>query len=309
MPRVLIILSVSLLVACSGAAPAGGIGTAGPSGKPVAEATATRSSASPPRQDSQTAERNAAVPTAAASKGGVPTPSRVSIPRESGRAEPKVVEHGPRDSKRIALTFDADMTPDMRRRLQAGVVDSWYNQDVIRVLKKHKTPATLFLTGLWVESYPAEARALADNELFEIGNHSYRHYAFTPSCYGLPSLPDHEDVAEIDRSQETIREKTGETPSLFRFPGLCFDAHDAGVVATNGLTIVQGDVAAGDGFNDDTDSIVETVTRSVRNGSIVVMHMHGGPNAPKTADALERLIPALLRNYSLVTVSTLLNDD
>ncbi len=196
----------------------------------------------------------------------------------------------------------------MQRRLQAGVVGSWYNTDVIRVLEKYKTPATLFLTGLWVESYPGEARALADNELFEIGNHSYRHHAFTPSCYGLPSIGDEEDESEIRRSQQVIREHTGQTPSLFRFPGLCFDAYDARVLAANGLTVVQGDLPAGDGFNHDTASIVEHVTRNVRNGSIVVMHMHGGPNAPKTADALELLIPELQRTYSLVTVSTLLDD-
>ena len=200
------------------------------------------------------------------------------------------------------------MTPEMQSRLQAGVVDSWYNADVIRVLEKHGTPATLFLTGLWVESYPEETRALADNKLFEIGNHSYRHYSFTPSCYGLPSIPDEEDESDVRRSQQVIREHTGKTPSLFRFPGLCFDTYDAGVVAANGLTIVQGDVPAGDGFNHDTASIVDHVTSNVRNGSIVVMHMHGGPNAPKTADALELLIPELEKTYSLVTVSTLLED-
>jgi hypothetical protein len=38
------------------------------------------------------------------------------------------------------------------------------------------------------------------------------------------------------------------------------------------------------------------------------MHMHGGDNAPKTAEALELLIPELQKTYSLVTVSELLAD-
>ena len=275
----------------------------------IPDPTATASSgnqehASTDPESDRALQRTSATPVFPA---GTSSPGRT--PEMPSDVPLKIVEHGPRDRDRVALTFDADMTPNMQARLEAGVVPSWYNHDVIRVLESHKTPATLFLTGLWVESYPREARALAAAELFEIGNHSYQHFAFTPSCYGLPALPDAADASDIRRSQRIILEKTGETPSLFRFPGLCFDSYDADVVTANGLTIVQGDVHAGDGFNHDAQSIVEQVTRNVRNGSIVVMHMHGGPNAPKTADALELLIPELERNYALVTVSTLIDGD
>jgi len=231
-----------------------------------------------------------------------------SAPAEPELIQPHIIEHGPRDKNAIALTFDADMTPGMQHQLHTGVVASWYNEDVITVLEKHNVKATLFLTGLWAESYPQEARALAHHPLFEIANHSHEHYAFTESCYGLPSLPDAQAAADIHQSQRTIFETTGKTPELFRFPGLCLDPYDAAVVASNGLRIVQGDVAAADGFTHNTHSIVETVTTQVQNGSIIVMHLHGGPNAPKTADALDILIPELQKTYALVTVSELLDD-
>lgn len=238
-----------------------------------------------------------------------PSPSPVlSAPDQPDLLQPHVIEHGPRDKNAIALTFDADMTPGMQHQLHTGVVASWYNHDVIRVLEKHNAKATLFVTGLWAETYPHEARALAHHPLFEIANHSQNHYAFTESCYGLPSLPDDQAAADIHASQQTIFQTTGKTPELFRFPGLCLDAYDAAMVASSGLRIVQGDVTADDGFNHDTYAIVEKVTTHVQNGSIIVMHMHGGNNAPKTAEALELLIPELQKTYSLVTVSELLDE-
>src|SRR4051812_39753501 len=38
-----------------------------------------------------------------------------------------VLDHGPRDKKQVALTFDADLTALMRKRLTSGKVKSYYN--------------------------------------------------------------------------------------------------------------------------------------------------------------------------------------
>ena len=61
-------------------------------------------------------------------------------------------DHAATSQKIVALTFDADMTPGMLRELKAGKVASWYNGKVIEALRQQQAPATLFLTGLWIET-------------------------------------------------------------------------------------------------------------------------------------------------------------
>lgn len=219
-----------------------------------------------------------------------------------------VEEHGPRKVPNIALTFDADMTPGMKVLLTTGVVKSWYDSRIQQTLDLEGVPATVFLGGLWTQTYPLYAKALALDPLIEIGNHSYNHYAFTSTCFGLPFWSDdkqkNDDVA---KAQEIIVTTTGVTPKFFRFPGGCAEHVDIETVAKLGLTVVYWDVAAMDGFNDNTDSIVSAVESQVQNGSIIVMHIHDGSYAPKTNDALLRIIPDLKkRGFRFVKLSELL---
>ena len=72
-----------------------------------------------------------------------------------------IVQHGPRGKPRVALTFDADLTALMRTRLVRGKVKSYYNEALINDLRRLRVPATLFLTGMWMEQYPDRTRELA----------------------------------------------------------------------------------------------------------------------------------------------------
>jgi len=221
-----------------------------------------------------------------------------------------VEEHGSRLLPKIALTFDADMTPGMKFLLATGVVKSWYNREIEQTLDRAKIPATVFLGGLWTQTYPIEAKVLAADPLIEIGNHSYNHYAFTSTCFGLPFWSDVQDKTDdVAKAQDIITRITGVTPKYFRFPGGCFERVDLETVAKLGLTIVHWDVVADDGFNTDTDSVVRAVESQVQNGSIIVMHIHDGSYAPKTNDALLRIIPDLKkRGFQFVKISELLTD-
>ena len=63
-----------------------------------------------------------------------------------------------------------------------------------------------------------------------------------------------------------------------------------------------------DGFEKSATKIVSNVLDHVRPGSIVIFHMHGGPNAPETANALAGIIRDLRsRGYTFVKVSDLLS--
>ncbi len=214
-------------------------------------------------------------------------------------------DSGPRDSGRVALTFDADMTPGMLRELRAGQVRSWYNQQVRDVLDAERVPATIFMTGLWAETYPDVARSLAEDPLFEIGSHTYDHAAFRTPCYGL--FPATDRRYEIERAQESIQSVTGVRPMLLRFPGDCYNRDDQALAAGLGLTVISGDVRGGDGFNPSPAAIASRVLGSLRPGSIVVLHIHGGPNAPMTGLALPAIIAGVrARGLGFATVSEVL---
>src|SRR5438132_1342137 len=51
-----------------------------------------------------------------------------------------LIDHGPRDKKQIALTFDADLTALMRKRLVSGKVKSYYNKALIDELRALHVP-------------------------------------------------------------------------------------------------------------------------------------------------------------------------
>jgi peptidoglycan-N-acetylglucosamine deacetylase len=228
-------------------------------------------------------------------------PEAVSAPQRPG------FDHAVTKQKVVALTFDADMTLKMRNELRSGKVASWYNANVIAVLEREDVPATLFLTGLWIEAYPDLTKQLAQNPLFELGNHSYSHGGFRSPCYGLPAVKKSNEAAEVERTDDLLKKYAVAYKKYFRFPGLCFDADDVKRVEAQDYVVINGDVEGGDGFEKRPGPIIANVVGHVRPGSVVVLHMHGGPNAPETAIALPEIIKRLrAEGYSFVKVSDLL---
>lgn len=217
------------------------------------------------------------------------------------QAQSKQVIH-----KKIALTFDADMTSGMLARLESGADKSLLNQEIVDILRREKVPATIFLSGLWAEKYQQTVKDLSSDSLFELGNHSYSHRSFTASCYTLPNLPSKLKEADIAQAQKTIFNLTGKTPNLFRFPGGCHAANDLVLLNRLNLQVVGWTLASGDAFNNDAKTIIKNVIKNAKDGSMVVFHLSGGRYAPKTAEALKTIIPELRKmGYEFVTVSSL----
>lgn len=218
-----------------------------------------------------------------------------------------VIQHGPRDKKRVALTFDADLTVLMRLRLKRGTVKSYYNDALIAELRKQRVPATLFLTGLWMEQYPERTRELATDPLFELGTHSYAHSAFTNDCYTLGSVPKADMLNDVRRAVTLLDQLDDNATRWFRFPGGCYDGTALHELAPAGITAVGLDVPGADGFAKSPERIVNQVLSQVQSGSIVVLHMHGGDNAPYTDEAITPIITGLRsRGFELVTVTELM---
>jgi peptidoglycan/xylan/chitin deacetylase (PgdA/CDA1 family) len=219
-----------------------------------------------------------------------------------------VILHGPRDTNKIALTFDAEMTDGMKASYLTGRVKSSYDKRIIDVLEQTQTKATFFLTGMWIELYPKETESFAKDPLFELGSHSYTDSSYHGACFGLKVLSRALAMEDLGTTEKLLREKAGIDNQLFRFPGGCYSPDDVKLVNQIGDTVVHWDVVGEDGFTENTERIIRNVVDKTQNGSIIVLHMNGAPTAPKTADALPQIIAQLQqKGFEFVKVSELLN--
>lgn len=218
-----------------------------------------------------------------------------------------VFMNGPRTGgKTVALTFDADMTADQGPRAAAG--EHFDNPELIAALRDLKVPATVFMTGRWAEQYPAEARSIGGDPLFEVANHSYSHYAFTADCYGLPTVAADRMRSDVEQAYTSLRKAGVPHPMpYFRFPGGCYERQSLRALSGLGVTAVQWDVVSGDAFATDADAVVRQVLDGVKPGSVVVMHCTRSA-APTTERVVRTIVPELRKQgFRFVKVSALIS--
>jgi peptidoglycan/xylan/chitin deacetylase (PgdA/CDA1 family) len=212
----------------------------------------------------------------------------------SAVSDPKIdliIEHGRRDSRKIALTFDACPTGRAAE----------YDEKVIEILVQEKVPATLFLSGRWVEKNIEKTKYLASQPIFEIANHGFWH----------PHMLEKDDeriMRELKRTQTIIKKVTGKESRYFRPPYGEVDERVAMLVQKAGLVTIQYDLPSGDpDANLSAARIARDVLRDARGGSIIVFHMNG--NGVHTAEALPGIISGLRKKgFTLVTVGELLRE-
>jgi peptidoglycan/xylan/chitin deacetylase (PgdA/CDA1 family) len=188
----------------------------------------------------------------------------------------------------VALTFDAGAN--------ANAVPS-----ILATLEANCVPATFFLTGDWVDAFPADARRVAVR--YPVGNHSDTH----PH---LPALSDAAVRDEVNRAERIIQGSTKFNPRpMFRFPFGERDARTMGIV--NGLRYgsIRWTVDTlgwqGTSGSQSVQTVTNRVLASLRPGEIVLMHVGSHPTDGSTldADALPGIIAELKRRgYGFVTV-------
>lgn len=103
--------------------------------------------------------------------------------------------------KKIAITFDDGPNPD-------------YTEMLLEGLAEREVCATFFLLGKEVEKYPDIVRDIYD-EGHLIGTHAYEHV-------NLSNLNDKAAIEQVDRTNEAIKEITGESPEFIRPPFGCW---------------------------------------------------------------------------------------
>jgi peptidoglycan/xylan/chitin deacetylase (PgdA/CDA1 family) len=208
-----------------------------------------------------------------------------AAPAKACRPAPhRLVSHGPRSARAVALTFD-----DGPSRFTPGV---------LRALRRGHAHATFFVVGSQLRRRKRLLRRIvAAGD--EVGNHTQLHRRLRADGSGA--------AWEIGTAQSRIERAGGPAPCLFRPPYLAVTPEIVAVAGGLGLWTIGADVLSDDWLGFMTPrAIARRVLARVRPGSIVLLH-DGLKPRPATVAALPAIVAGLeRRGYRLVTVSRLL---
>lgn len=187
----------------------------------------------------------------------------------------------------VALTFDGGGNADAAK-------------GVLATLRRERVPATFFLTGHFVQSYPALARAIGRR--YPVGNHTVNHL-------DLLRLSPAAATRELTLAATQIERATGrDTHPYFRFPYGSRNGRTLQLVNRLGYASVRWTVDTW-GWMGRSQQSVRGAVRRVRDklvpGEIVLMHL-GSARDHSTIDS--KALPAVIRlvrarGYRLVTLA------
>ena len=173
----------------------------------------------------------------------------------------------PTDDKVVAITLDAC----------GWGAGSGYDEPLIDFLTSEKIPATLFISGKWIEDNPGKIEYLASFGFFEIENHGYLHRPLSVtgrSQYGITGTGSVGDVYdEIENNARRIEALTGRRPVFFRTGTAYYDDVSVQIAADLGQ-IVAGYTIAADGGASFSAQQILNVCRDPENGAILLFHMN-----------------------------------
>lgn len=197
--------------------------------------------------------------------------------------------NGPRNLKRVALTFDD--APDPRVTPQ-----------ILDVLSRYRICATFFVVGERASKHPDLVRRII-SEGHIIGNHSYNHPVFS-------KLPLSKVQHQIWQTDGVIKRIAGVTPLLIRPPYGELLPQQIRWSKGSGYTIVNWDVDSEDWRrNPSSARVLANIRKTLQPGSIILQHAGGGEgqSLDGTIHALPVLIESLHgKGYEIVTLPELL---
>src|SRR6266571_2990454 len=170
---------------------------------------------------------------------------------------------------------------------------------ILAVLRREHAPATFFLTGHFVRTYPKLARAIGRS--FLVGNHTVDHLP-------LPALSTARVTHEIADAATMIEHATGrETHPLFRFPYGARDTRTLAICHQLGYVSVRRTVDTLGWMGEPTQTpagATRRVLQDLEPGEIVLMHLGSAAHgAIVDAQALPGVIRAVrARGYRFVTL-------
>jgi peptidoglycan/xylan/chitin deacetylase (PgdA/CDA1 family) len=189
----------------------------------------------------------------------------------------------------VAITFDACAT-------MKG--DYGFDKEVFEILERERVPATIFVSGRWVDTHAEAMAELAGDPLIEFGDHSYDHPHMT-------KLTAARMVEEIDQTEAALS-RYARHAVAFRPPFGDWNRRVIQVVGQRKLPTVTWDVVSGDpSRKTTTDGMIRAVLDRARPGSIIVFHING--RGWKTHEALPAILSGLrARGFRFVPLSELM---
>ncbi len=104
---------------------------------------------------------------------------------------------------------------------------------ILTTLNEYNVKATFFLLGSWADDYIEEVQKIYDAG-HELGNHSYSHK-------DMPSMTYENILLDIQKCNETVRNITGHSPTLFRAPSGSYDNKTISAAENLGMVTIQWD--------------------------------------------------------------------
>lgn len=175
------------------------------------------------------------------------------IARPSSSLFYPTLTHGPRGSRRVALSFDDGPDPEITPK-------------VLDVLREGGAKATFFVIGKSLAAQPELARRmLAEGHV--LGNHSWRHSRLQNFYFAK------HHGEEIDRCEQAIAALAGDArPVLYRPPVGLKSGDLASAAYRRGLNLVAWSLHSRDTRQPDPERVAARVLAKIRGGDIVLLH-------------------------------------
>jgi peptidoglycan/xylan/chitin deacetylase (PgdA/CDA1 family) len=186
----------------------------------------------------------------------------------------------------VALTFDDG--PDARS-----------TPALLELLRETGAEAAFFCVGERVAANPElAARIVGQGHLLE--NHSYRHSNLT-NFFSVTRLR-----AELEQTQEIIRQATGITPRWFRPPMGLSNPRVFRAARALGLTVLGWSARGLDTILADPERIVARIIRRLEPGAIILLHDGGIPAARLITTVKTLLDTVRAHGYEVVRLDRML---
>lgn len=204
----------------------------------------------------------------------------------------RVIAHGDRCHRQIALTFDDGPNEP-------------FTSQTLDILRQYGVKATFFMIGQNVEQWTEVCqRVIREGHI--IGNHSYFHSRWLAFNRGR-------NIArELKLAQEAIYQASGVTPSLFRPPYGLRSPWLLTAAANLGFTVITWDNMTNDwDSGKGAEQIASAILTRAKPGSIIVLHDGRGIKHGFDRTSLLGALPHLLaglkqQGYQFVTVPELI---
>jgi peptidoglycan/xylan/chitin deacetylase (PgdA/CDA1 family) len=177
--------------------------------------------------------------------------------------------------REVAVTIDDGPDPEV-------------TPQVLALLDAHGAKATFFCIAEQAARHPQLVREIVARG-HSVQNHSHRH-SHTFSLLGPQAF-----AREIQRSQETLAQLTGQRPTFFRAPAGFRNLFLAPVLDRHGLQLVSWTRRGFDTARRDPAGVLQRLVRTLAAGDILLLHDRGSAVTAGGKPVVLEVLPVLLQ--------------